>query len=67
MAALSAEKVQQDAVFGDEGRGRYVNAVENSDVQGLGSRQPSVQALIDATVADARAVLDTLDVKAARG
>ncbi|MFC5846820.1 type I-E CRISPR-associated protein Cas7/Cse4/CasC [Deinococcus petrolearius] len=65
MAALVAEKRHQDAVFGDEGRERYVNAVENRDVEGLGGRQPSVQDLIEATVADARAVFGQL--KAAQG
>ncbi|MDV6376275.1 type I-E CRISPR-associated protein Cas7/Cse4/CasC [Deinococcus arenicola] len=60
MKALAEELTRQDAIFGDAGRGRYVNAVDDSDIDGLSERKESVQALIDATVADAEAILNTL-------
>lgn len=65
MQRLAAEKLRQDRIFGDEGRGRYVNAVDDQPLAPLGEAQPSVQALIEATVADARALFGTL--KAAQG
>lgn len=65
MTALGEEKTRQDRVFGDEGRARYVNAVDDEKFAALGEPQESVKALIDATVADAQAILNTL--KAARG
>ncbi|WP_043805242.1 type I-E CRISPR-associated protein Cas7/Cse4/CasC [Deinococcus gobiensis] len=65
MQGLAAEKLRQDRIFGDEGRGRYVNAVDEQTFGPLGDAQPSVQALIEATVADARTIFATL--KAARG
>lgn len=69
MTALGEEKTRQDRIFGDEGRSRYVNAVDDQDLTTLGERQGSVKALIDATVADAQAILAALNVpvKAARG
>nr|WP_255682426.1 type I-E CRISPR-associated protein Cas7/Cse4/CasC [Deinococcus sp. 6YEL10] len=65
MIALGEEKARQDRIFGDEGRARYVNAVDDEKFAALGEPQESVKALIDATVADAQAILNTL--KAARG
>lgn len=69
MTALGEEKARQDRIFGDEGRSRYVNAVDDQDLTTLGEQQGSVKALIDATVADAQAILAALNVpvKAARG
>ncbi len=69
MTALGEEKARQDRIFGDEGHSRYVNAVDDQDLTTLGERQGSVKALIDATVADAQAILAALNVpvKAARG
>jgi CRISPR system Cascade subunit CasC len=61
---LVGEKQKQDAVFGDEGRGRYVNVVDERTFEALGESLPSVQDLINATVADAEAILQGL---AARG
>lgn len=60
MDALGSEKQRQDAIFGDEGRSRYVNAVDDHALALLGEAQGSVQALIDATVVDAHAILTTL-------
>ena len=65
MQGLAAEKLRQDRIFGDEGRGRYVNAVDEQTFAPLGDAQASVQDLIEATVADARAIFGSL--KAARG
>ncbi|WP_019586907.1 type I-E CRISPR-associated protein Cas7/Cse4/CasC [Deinococcus apachensis] len=65
MDALSREKERQDGIFGDEGRSRYVNVVDEQAFAPLGDALPSVKALIDATVTDAQAILGTL--KAARG
>lgn len=69
MIALGEEKARQDRIFGDEGSSRYVNAVDDQDLTTLGERQGSVNAMIDATVADAQAILTALNVtvKAARG
>ncbi|MDR6221172.1 type I-E CRISPR-associated protein Cas7/Cse4/CasC [Deinococcus soli (ex Cha et al. 2016)] len=69
MTALGEEKARQDRIFGDEGSSRYVNAVDDQDLTTLGEQQGSVKALIDATVADAQAILAALNVpmKAARG
>lgn len=69
MIALGEEKARQDRIFGDEGSSRYVNAVDDQAFASLGEPQGSVKALIDATVADAQAILAALNVpvKAARG
>lgn len=69
MIALGEEKARQDRIFGDEGRARYVNAVDDQEFANLGEPQGSVKALIDATIADAQAILTALNVpvKAARG
>lgn len=69
MIALGEEKARQDRIFGDEGSSRYVNAVDNQAFASLGEPQGSVKALIDATIADAQAILTALNVpvKAARG
>jgi len=69
MEALSTEKERQDVIFGDEGHSRYVNAVDDQVFTPLGEPLASVKALIDATVADAQALLKALSVpvKEARG
>ncbi|MXV19687.1 type I-E CRISPR-associated protein Cas7/Cse4/CasC [Deinococcus xianganensis] len=69
MIALGEEKARQDRIFGDEGSSRYVNAVDDQAFAHLGEPQGSVKALIDATIADAQAILTALNVtvKAARG
>ncbi|GGS36916.1 type I-E CRISPR-associated protein Cas7/Cse4/CasC [Deinococcus knuensis] len=69
MSALGEEKTRQDRIFGDEGRSRYVNAVDDQAFASLGEPQGSVEALIKATVADAQAIMTALNVpvKAARG
>lgn len=66
VAALSAELLRQDVIFGDAGRARYVNAVDGQDVAGLSGRQDSVKALIDSTLADAEAMLKALPSRADR-
>lgn len=69
MIALGEEKARQDRIFGDEGRSRYVNAVDDQAFASLGEPQGSVEALIKATVEDAQAIMTALNVpvKAARG
>ncbi|GMA16862.1 type I-E CRISPR-associated protein Cas7/Cse4/CasC [Deinococcus metallilatus] len=67
MEALAAEMKRQDAVFGGAGRVRYVNAVDGQEVADLEGRLDSVQALIDATVADAEGLLRGLKVSGALG
>lgn len=60
ISALAQELTRQDSIFGNAGRARYVNAVDDLDVERLSGRQDSVQALIDATVQDAQAVMAAL-------
>lgn len=57
MKRLDAEAARQERAFGQGGRGRYVNARDDHRFDALGEAFESVEALIDATLADAGAVL----------
>lgn len=57
---LNEEWGKQDRIFGQGGRGRYVNAHDEADLGALGERQPSVEALIEAVLDDMRGLLGSL-------
>ncbi|WP_221091598.1 type I-E CRISPR-associated protein Cas7/Cse4/CasC [Deinococcus aquaedulcis] len=57
---LATEWERQERIFGQGGRGRYVNAHDESNVEALGERQDSVEALIGSVLDDVRAVLGQL-------
>lgn len=61
MERLAGEWGRQERVFGQPGRGRYVNARDERDLDELpGERLPSIEALLDATLDDAERVLNGL-------
>ncbi|PTA68498.1 type I-E CRISPR-associated protein Cas7/Cse4/CasC [Deinococcus arcticus] len=57
---LATEWERQERIFGQGGRGRYVNAHDEAEVSALGERQPNVEALIGSVLDDVRAVLGQL-------
>lgn len=57
---LANEWDRQERIFGQGGRGRYVNAHDEAEVEALGERQPSVEALIGNVLDDVRGVLGQL-------
>ncbi|WP_034388947.1 type I-E CRISPR-associated protein Cas7/Cse4/CasC [Deinococcus sp. YIM 77859] len=61
MKALAAEWDRQERIFGQAGRGRYVNARDERDLEALpGERFPDIAGLLDATLADVEHLLDGL-------
>ena len=56
---LNAEWEKQERIFGQGGRGRYVNAFDEQDLGALGEKQASVDALINAILDDVRGLLDS--------
>ena len=58
---LSDEWAKQDRIFAQTGRGRYVNAHDETELGALGEKQTNVDALIGAVLDDVTAVLGRLD------
>ena len=56
---LNAEWEKQERIFGQGGRGRYVNAFDEQDLGALGEKQASVDGLINAILDDVRGRLDS--------
>lgn len=54
---LNSEWERQDRIFGQGGRGRYVNAYDEVELASLGDKQDSVDALIAAVLEDVQTML----------
>ncbi len=54
---LNVEWGRQDRIFGQGGRGRYVNAHDEAELTALGEKQDSVEALIVAVLEDVQTML----------
>lgn len=58
---LNSEWKRQEKIFGQGGRGRYVvNTEEDQNLEALGEKQGSVEALINAVLDDVRGLLGSL-------
>ncbi|BDP42576.1 type I-E CRISPR-associated protein Cas7/Cse4/CasC [Deinococcus aetherius] len=57
---LANEWDRQERIFGQGGRGRYVNAHDELEMEALGERQPNVETLIGSVLNDVRGVLGQL-------
>lgn len=58
---LDEEWAKQDRIFGQGGKGRYVNAFDEAELGALGEKQPSVDALIEGVLDDVRGLLSSLE------
>lgn len=58
---LNEEWAKQDRIFGQGGKGRYVNAFDETELGALGEQQPSVDVLVEGVLDDVRGLLSSLE------